>query len=85
MNFAAIGYGATMIEKTITFDKYTENVEHLMSIEIEELENIINLIDTIEPSGRVSVDWNNQKEVRATILDDGDTLFVPKKNNFIHK
>ena len=22
----------------------------------------------------------NQKEVRATVLDDGDTLFVPKKN-----
>tara|TARA_Y100001936_G_scaffold34250_1_gene32295 strand:+ start:14295 stop:15353 length:1059 start_codon:yes stop_codon:yes gene_type:complete len=48
MNFAAIGYGATMIEKTITFDKYTENVEHLMSIEIEELGNFVKNVRMID-------------------------------------
>lgn len=48
MNFAAIGYGATMIEKTITFDRYMENVEHLMSIEVQELENFVNNVRMID-------------------------------------
>ena len=48
MNFAAIGFGATMIEKTITFDKHVEQVEHLMSLEIKELNDFVNNVRKID-------------------------------------
>ncbi|OLC93040.1 MAG: hypothetical protein AUI92_03845 [Thaumarchaeota archaeon 13_1_40CM_3_38_6] len=48
MNFGAIALGAVMIEKTITTDKTKEQVEHFMSLELEELPAFVKNIRSIE-------------------------------------
>ncbi len=48
MNFAAIGLGVSMIEKTITLDKTKEQSEHYMSLEPQELPSFINDIRAVE-------------------------------------
>ena len=48
MNYAAIGLGVSMLEKTITMDKNTEHVEHFMSLELGELQNFVSNIRQIE-------------------------------------
>ncbi len=48
MNYAAIALGVNMIEKTITINKQKEQVEHFMSLELEELSNFIKNIKAVE-------------------------------------
>ena len=48
MNYAAVALGAKMLEKTITTDKTTEHVEHLMSLELDELKNFVQNVRAIE-------------------------------------
>ena len=48
MNYGAIAMGVKMIEKTITLDKNTENVEHFMSLELNELKDFINNVHSLE-------------------------------------
>lgn len=48
MNYAAIPLGVNMLEKTITMDKTTEKVEHLMSLELEELRQFVKNVRAIE-------------------------------------
>ncbi len=48
MNFVAIGFGAKMIEKTITMNKNTEKIEHLMSLEVKELQSFMNNLREID-------------------------------------
>ena len=48
MNHAAIALGTSMLEKTITFDKTTEHVEHYMSLEIDELKKFVDDIRAVE-------------------------------------
>lgn len=48
MNHAAVAMGAAMLEKTITFDKTTEHVEHYMSLEVNELKKFVEDIRSIE-------------------------------------
>ena len=48
MNFAAIALGVKMLEKTITSDKNIEQVEHFMSLELNELKNMVTNVRAIE-------------------------------------
>lgn len=48
MNFAALGVGTNMIEKTITSDRATDHVEHYMSLEPEELRGFIERMRSVE-------------------------------------
>lgn len=48
MNYAAIGLGASMLEKTIAIDKTAEHVEHFMSLELDEIKDFVKNIRTIE-------------------------------------
>lgn len=48
MNYAAIGLGAAMLEKTIAIDKTAEHVEHFMSLELDEIKDFVKNIRTIE-------------------------------------
>ncbi len=48
MNIAAVALGANLIEKTITEDRTTPSVEHMMSIEPDQLKNFIQSIRDME-------------------------------------
>ncbi len=48
MNYAALSFGVKMLEKTITSDKKTERVEHLMSLELNELKSFVNNVRAVE-------------------------------------
>jgi sialic acid synthase SpsE len=48
MNYAAIGLGAKMLEKTITTNKKIERVEHFMSLELDELNTFVQNVRSIE-------------------------------------
>ena len=48
MNYAAVAMGASVLEKTITPDKNTEHVEHFMSLELDELKNLVKNVRAIE-------------------------------------
>lgn len=48
MNYAAVAMGATMIEKTITKNKKIDQVEHFMSLELDELKKFVNNIRELE-------------------------------------
>jgi len=48
MNYAAVGLGASMLEKTIAIDKTAEHVEHFMSLELDEIKDFVKNIRTIE-------------------------------------
>jgi len=48
MNYAAVGLGASMLEKTITTNKETEHVEHFMSLELDEIKDFVKNIRMLE-------------------------------------
>jgi N,N'-diacetyllegionaminate synthase len=48
MNYAAIALGVLMLEKTITHDKTTDQVEHLMSLEPNELKSFVDNVRAVE-------------------------------------
>ena len=48
MDIAAVVLGANMVEKTITEDRMTPSVEHLMSIEPKEMKNFVRTIRDLE-------------------------------------
>ena len=48
MNYGAITLGANMLEKTITSNKKTDRIEHLMSLEINELKEFVRNINELE-------------------------------------
>jgi N,N'-diacetyllegionaminate synthase len=48
INYAAIGLGVNMIEKTLTMNKNTESIEHFMSLEINELKDFVYNIRNVE-------------------------------------
>lgn len=54
MNFAAIAYGADMVEKTLTLDKTTDFIEHLMSLEPREAKEFVQEIRAIEEAKGLS-------------------------------
>lgn len=48
MDIAAVAIGANLVEKTITEDRMTRSVEHIMSIEPHEMVGFVNTIREIE-------------------------------------
>jgi sialic acid synthase SpsE len=44
MDVAAVAIGADLVEKTITEDRTTRSIEHVMSIEPPEMKRFVNLI-----------------------------------------
>ena len=48
MDLAAVALGANMIEKTITEDRMTKSVEHIMSIEPKDMRNFVKTIRDLE-------------------------------------
>ena len=48
MNYAAVAMGAKMLEKTITKNKNIEQVEHFMSLELDELKDFVQNIRAVE-------------------------------------
>lgn len=48
MDIAAIALGANMVEKTITLDRATPSVEHLFSIEPDEMKAFVSSVRNLE-------------------------------------
>jgi len=48
MDVAAVAIGANLVEKTITEDRMTRSVEHVMSIEPSEMNNFVKVIRDLE-------------------------------------
>lgn len=48
MDIAAVALGVNMVEKTITEDRMTRSVEHIMSIEPEEMKSFVKTIREVE-------------------------------------
>jgi len=48
MDIAAVAMGANLVEKTITFDRTTRSVEHMMSLEPEEMAVFVQSIRNLE-------------------------------------
>lgn len=73
MDIAAVALGANLIEKTITLDRETPSVEHIMSIEPQEMELFIKSIKNIEramgASRRILSEnqIENRKKVRRSL------------------
>ena len=64
MNYAALGLGANMLEKTITLDRYTNAVEHYMSLEPEELKVFICRVREVEKAfGTPRVIFNSRVKI----------------------
>lgn len=71
MNFAAIGLGVNMIEKTITLDRDTDAVEHFMSLEPGELARFVRGIRAVEEAmgnPRIIFSSRVNAEVRRSIM-----------------
>jgi sialic acid synthase SpsE len=47
MDIAAIAFGASLVEKTITLDRLTPSVEHIMSIEPDDMAPFVNFIKNL--------------------------------------
>lgn len=85
MDVAAIALGANLVEKTITEDRTTRSVEHIMSLEPQEMKAFVNTIRDVERAmgqpRRIMSVVEKQKRLnarRSVILDEdvkaGQTL-----------
>tara|TARA_B100000886_G_scaffold253385_1_gene179124 strand:- start:225 stop:680 length:456 start_codon:yes stop_codon:yes gene_type:complete len=85
MDIAALAVGANLLEKTITLDRTTPRVEHIMSLEPDEMTKFVEKIREIEiamgSSRRVLTEKEkfNRLKVRRSIYLDEDY----KKNTFV--
>jgi sialic acid synthase SpsE len=69
MDIAAVAIGANLLEKTITLDKTTPRVEHIMSLEPYEMKSFVDKIREIEiamgSSRRVFTDIEKEKRLKV--------------------
>ena len=85
MDVAAVALGANLVEKTITEDRTTRSVEHIMSLEPQDMKTFVNTVREVETalgeSRRILTD--EEKEKRRTwrrsihltqAVKSGDTL-----------
>ena len=78
MDVAAIALGANLVEKTITHDRCTRSVEHIMSLEPQEMLKFVNTVRDLERalgnSRRVMTVEEKQKRlnVRRSVVLDSD-------------
>ncbi|MCA8866725.1 N-acetylneuraminate synthase [Halomonas sp. SBBP1] len=77
MDVAAVALGANLVEKTITEDKTTRSVEHVMSIEPHEMKKFVNTIRDVEQAmgepRRIMTDQEKANRLnirRSAILDE---------------
>lgn len=64
MNYAALGVGANMIEKTITRNKNTNAVEHFMSLEPKEVKDFVIKVREVEKAfGNPRIIFNSRVKV----------------------
>lgn len=80
MDVAAIALGANLVEKTITEDRTTRSVEHIMSIEPHEMKKFVETIREVEIAmgqpRRIMTDYEKQKRLnamRSLVLDQDVT------------
>ncbi len=77
MDIAAVALGANLLEKTITLDRTTPRVEHIMSLEPNDMKFFVEKIREIEialgSSRRILTDQEkiNRLKVRRSIYSDG--------------
>lgn len=78
MDIAALALGANLIEKTITLDKTTRSVEHIMSLEPNEVSSFVQSIRDVEVAlghpRRILTDMEKDKRQsirRSVFLPDG--------------
>lgn len=85
MDIAAISFGANLIEKTITLDRTTPSVEHIMSLEPDEMKHFVTTVREVEramgASRRTMTDDEKVKRLNArrsvVLVEDvaqGETL-----------
>ncbi len=70
MNFAAVALGANLIEKTITLNKKTNAVEHIMSLEPSEMKPFIERLRAVEQAlgnPRIIFSSRVKDEIRRSI------------------
>jgi len=78
MDIAAISFGANLVEKTITLDRTTRSVEHIMSLEPDEMTTFVSTIRDVEramgSSRRVMSEEEKLKRlnVRRSVIVDSD-------------
>ncbi len=74
MDIAAVALGANLVEKTITEDRQTRSVEHIMSLEPQEMKGFVQTIRELEialGSGRRVLhpqERENRKAIRRSIF-----------------
>ena len=72
MDIAAISLGVNLIEKTITLNRKTKSIEHVMSIEPKDMQSFIETLRNVEIAmGKYrrklsSVEKNNRDKLRRT-------------------
>ena len=87
MDVAAIALGANLVEKTITEDRTTKSVEHIMSLEPDEMANFVRTIRDVEramgSARRIMTDVEKQKRlnVRRSLILDQDVNSGDKLND----
>lgn len=76
MDIAAVALGANLVEKTITEDKGTRSVEHIMSIEPDEMKSFVETIRNVEramgQSRRIMTGVEKERRLsvrRSAVLD----------------
>jgi len=78
MDIAAISFGANLVEKTITLDKTTPSVEHIMSIEPDEMQHFVSTIRDVERAMGAGIRSMTDEEKmrrlnvrRSVVLEEG--------------
>lgn len=68
MDIAAVSLGANMIEKTITENRMTRSVEHIMSLEPEHMTRFVNTIRDVETALGSKIREMSDKEYKKRAL-----------------
>lgn len=75
MNYAAIACGTSMLEVTITPDKTIEQVEHFMSLELEELKKFVENVRAVEQAmgdSQILIQSRVEESARRSIVSKED-------------
>jgi N,N'-diacetyllegionaminate synthase len=77
MDIAAVAMGASLVEKTITLDRMTRSVEHIMSLEPDEMKEFVRTISDVERAmgtpRRIMHDAEHKRRlaIRRSVFLDG--------------
>jgi len=80
MDVAAVAMGANLIEKTITLDRTTPSVEHIMSLEPDEMQAFVKTIREIEMAmGKSQRELSEAESIKRLQFRRSAYLVVPVK------